>query len=96
MTATETEPDPGADTGKHPRAPAETRAARMDPLAVLPVFFKLDGRRAVLAGGTEAAAWKAELLSAAGATVDVFAADPSGEMVEVAGHPPQGAIHIHR
>ena len=36
-------------------------------------FFALEGKRAVVAGGTAAAAWKAELLSAAGARVDVYA-----------------------
>ena len=45
----------------------------MDALARLPVFLALDGKRAVLAGGSPAAAWKAELLSAAGARVDVYA-----------------------
>ncbi len=44
----------------------------MDALARLPVFFALDGKRALLAGGSAAAAWKAELLSAAGAQVDVY------------------------
>ena len=34
----------------------------MEPLARLPVFFALDGKRAVVAGGGAAAAWKAELL----------------------------------
>ena len=49
------------------RTPSERRPPRMEPLARLPVFFALDGKRAVVAGGTPAAAWKAELLSAAGA-----------------------------
>ena len=44
---------------------------RMARLATLPLFFKLEGKRVVVAGGNEAAAWKAELLSAAGATVEV-------------------------
>ena len=34
------------------RAPSETRPARMAPLARLPVFLALDGKRAVLAGGS--------------------------------------------
>ena len=55
------------------RTPSEARPPRMAPLARLPVFFALDGKRAVVAGGTPAAAWKAELLSAAGAAVDVYA-----------------------
>ncbi|KFB10868.1 siroheme synthase CysG [Nitratireductor basaltis] len=46
---------------------------RVGPLATLPVFYKLHGRKALIAGGTEAAAWKAELLAAAGAEVHVFA-----------------------
>jgi uroporphyrin-III C-methyltransferase/precorrin-2 dehydrogenase/sirohydrochlorin ferrochelatase len=45
----------------------------MAPLAVLPVFLDLRGARAVVAGGTDAAAWKAELLAAAGAEVHVYA-----------------------
>ena len=44
----------------------------MDALARLPVFLALEGKRALLAGGSAAAAWKAELLSAAGAQVDVY------------------------
>ena len=59
-----------------PRMPAETPSARMAPLAQLPLFVALDGRRALVAGGTPAAAWKAELLSAAGASVDVYAPAP--------------------
>jgi uroporphyrin-III C-methyltransferase/precorrin-2 dehydrogenase/sirohydrochlorin ferrochelatase len=58
------------------RLPSETAAARIGPLAVLPVFLDLRGKRAVVAGGSEAAAWKAELLLAAGAEVELFA-EPS-------------------
>ncbi len=76
------------------RAPRPTRATRMEALAVLPVFYKLAGRRAVLAGGGEGAAWKAELLSAAGADVDVYAAEISGQMREVAEAPPAGGIRL--
>src|SRR6185503_2957488 len=55
------------------REPAAMRPRRMEPLATLPLFFDLKGRRAVIVGGSEAAAWKAELLSAAGANVEVLA-----------------------
>jgi uroporphyrin-III C-methyltransferase / precorrin-2 dehydrogenase / sirohydrochlorin ferrochelatase len=79
-----------------PRIPSEARPPRMDALARLPVFFALAGKRAVVAGGSAAAAWKAELLSAAGAAVDVYAAAPSDEMVDIAAHAPQGPIAIHR
>ena len=63
-------------TSDAPRRPNEAPAARMGPLATLPVFLKLAGRRVVVAGGSEAAAWKAELFAAAGARVDVFAPTP--------------------
>ena len=50
------------------RDPADS-PARIEPLAVLPVFLSLRGRAAVVVGGSAAAAWKAELLAAAGARV---------------------------
>ncbi|WP_255564827.1 siroheme synthase CysG [Methylovirgula sp. HY1] len=56
----------------------------MRGLASLPVFFDLAGRRALLAGGTARAAWKAELLQAAGAQVDVFCAPPGAELSALA------------
>ena len=75
------------------RTPVETRTPRMEPLARLPVFFALAGKRAVIAGGSAAAAWKAELLAAAGAAVDVYAPSLSDEMLEIAA---QASITIHR
>src|SRR6188508_3208857 len=76
--------------------PSEAEPPRMEPLARLPVFLALEGRRAVVAGGTAAAAWKAELLSAAGAAVEAYAAEPSDDMLARAAAPPRGAIIIHR
>jgi uroporphyrin-III C-methyltransferase / precorrin-2 dehydrogenase / sirohydrochlorin ferrochelatase len=78
-----------------PRKPSE-QPPRMQALARLPMFFALDGKRALVAGGSAAAAWKAELVSAAGAQVDAFAPDPSEELVALAAAPPRGAIVIHR
>ena len=66
-----------------PRIPTEVPAA-IAPLAVLPVFFNLTGRRAVVVGGSAAAAWKAELIAAAGAAVEIFADLHSPEMIAVA------------
>lgn len=65
------------------RLPAEAAPPRLGPLAQLPVFLNLAGRRAVVAGGTAAAAWKAELLAAAGAKVDVYAATVGREMSDL-------------
>jgi uroporphyrin-III C-methyltransferase/precorrin-2 dehydrogenase/sirohydrochlorin ferrochelatase len=70
------------------------QTARIAPIARLPVFLKLDGRRAVVAGGNAAAAWKAELLSAAGAHVDVYAPEPSAELLTIAGGV-RGAVNVH-
>lgn len=57
---------------------------RMEPLATLPVFFKLSGRPVVLAGNGAPALWKAELLAAAGATVRVFDDNPSSGIARLA------------
>lgn len=54
----------------------------MEPLAKLPVFWALEGKRVVIAGGSDAAAWKAELLAACGAHVDVYA-DVFDELFEM-------------
>ncbi len=77
------------------RKPVETSSPRMQPLARLPVFYALTGKRVVLVGGNHAAAWKAELISAAGAQVDVFAVDCGDEMQAVISDPPQGTITLH-
>src|SRR4051812_34946603 len=50
-----------------------TTPARIAALPNLPVFHKLSGRKAVVAGGSQGALWKAELIAAAGADVLVLA-----------------------
>ncbi len=62
------------------RKPADAPPPRMAALAKLPVFLDLGGKRAVLAGGTAPAAWKAELLAAAGAHVQIYALELGLEM----------------
>ncbi|MCF3640953.1 siroheme synthase [Rhizobium sp. TRM95111] len=57
---------------------AASYTARIGRLAKLPVFWALDGRPVLLAGGSDGAAWKAELLAACGAEVHVFA--PASEV----------------
>jgi uroporphyrin-III C-methyltransferase / precorrin-2 dehydrogenase / sirohydrochlorin ferrochelatase len=77
------------------RTPSDIGATRIGPLARLPAFFALENKRAVVAGGTPAATWKAELLSAAGARVEVFAAAAGEEMRALAAAPPRGAVIVH-
>lgn len=76
------------------RTPEETRPGRMPPLARLPVFFALIGKRVVLAGGSNAAAWKAELMLAAGARLEVYAEEFSDEMQAVAADTRDAAITL--
>jgi uroporphyrin-III C-methyltransferase/precorrin-2 dehydrogenase/sirohydrochlorin ferrochelatase len=78
------------------RTPSEAKPPRMAPLARLPVFLALESKRAVVAGGSPAAAWKAELLSAAGAEVEAYASEPCEELLALAAEPPRGRIFIHR
>lgn len=55
------------------RRPRTTSARRIERLATLPLFHKLEGRKVVLAGDSEGALWKAELLAATGADLHIFA-----------------------
>jgi uroporphyrin-III C-methyltransferase/precorrin-2 dehydrogenase/sirohydrochlorin ferrochelatase len=74
------------------RSPSEMALDAIRPLANLPIFFKLEGRRVALAGESEAAAWKAELLAACGAEVAVFAPKPSQKLEDTAARHRQIAI----
>ncbi len=75
-----------------PRRPAEQPPGRMGPLARLPVFYALEGKRVLIAGGNAHAAWKAELMSAAGARVELYAGDVCEELRQLIADPPRGAI----
>jgi uroporphyrin-III C-methyltransferase / precorrin-2 dehydrogenase / sirohydrochlorin ferrochelatase len=77
------------------RRPAASQVPRMAALSRLPVFWALEGKRAMIAGGGAPAAWKAELLSAAGALVDVFAPTAGEDMRALATAPPRGPVAIH-
>jgi uroporphyrin-III C-methyltransferase/precorrin-2 dehydrogenase/sirohydrochlorin ferrochelatase len=68
----------------------------MEPLARLPLFFALDGKRALVSGTNPGAVWKAELLSATGAKVDVFAETPSDDLLALAVDPPKGSVTVQR
>lgn len=58
-----------------PRREPQAVPARIAPLATLPLFHRLAGRKAIVAGSSEGALWKAELLAAAGAEVLVLAGE---------------------
>lgn len=62
----------------------QSATARIGTLATLPVFFDLKGKPVLLIGGTEAATWKAELLAATGAKVEVHALEFCDEMQSLA------------
>ncbi len=72
----------------------------MAALSRLPLFISLRGRQCLVAGGTAAAAWKAELLSAAGAEVLILSEAPCPEAESLAALPPpsdeHGAISLQR
>jgi uroporphyrin-III C-methyltransferase/precorrin-2 dehydrogenase/sirohydrochlorin ferrochelatase len=65
------------------RKPDEISPDLMQPLETLPVFMDLKGRRVVVIGAGEAAAWKAELALAAGALVEVYADAPCEKVQEL-------------
>lgn len=73
-------------------SPVRTRPARMAPLAKLPVFFDIAGRSVLVAGSGEAAAWKVELLLAAGAKVTLVSERPHAEMRHLAASYAERAI----
>jgi uroporphyrin-III C-methyltransferase/precorrin-2 dehydrogenase/sirohydrochlorin ferrochelatase len=64
--------------------------SRMQPLATLPLFHRLEGAPVLLAGRGEALVWKADLLAAAGARVIIATADPAEAFEAV-----HGVIEIH-
>src|SRR5690606_30054024 len=76
------------------KQPSDPTARRIDDLACLPVFFTLKDKPVLVAGGSEAAAWKAELLAATGAVVHVHAPSTtrSDGMLALAG---AGRIELH-
>ncbi len=68
----------------------------IDDLAVLPIFYKLADKRVVLAGGSDAAAWKADLLAASGAQVHIYTEECSLEMEELLVGPRADHFVLHQ
>lgn len=76
------------------RVPEATSARRIERLATLPLFHKLEGRKVVLAGAGDGALWKAELLAATGADLVILAGN-SGELFgPLAADPPAGTVAV--
>jgi uroporphyrin-III C-methyltransferase / precorrin-2 dehydrogenase / sirohydrochlorin ferrochelatase len=94
MTATASLLAPGAPRNSQ-RVPAPT-PARIAPLANLPLFHRLQGRKAVVTGGSDGAVWKAELIAAAGAHVLVLAGDAeqAANYDALAAAPPSGSVTV--
>lgn len=85
------------ETGPRETSPGGTPRPRMADLAKLPVFLGLAGRRAVVAGGGGyGGPWKAELLGAAGARVEVYAPEPCAEMLALAADWPERITIVQR
>src|SRR5437868_14142326 len=77
------------------RSPREAPTPRMEALARLPIFLQLENKRAVLVGDGAGAAWKAELLSAAGARVDGYVETPPEELFALAAQARRGPNRVH-
>ncbi|MDP2409713.1 MAG: siroheme synthase CysG [Pseudolabrys sp.] len=81
------------------RKPLEAPPPRMAPLARLPVFLALAGKRVVLVGDGQAVDWKRELLEAVGANVQRYAVnewmpgDLRGAAIAVGGFDDDAAAH---
>ena len=76
------------------REPEARAPARIAAMATLPLFHKLAGRKVVLAGDSEGALWKAELLTAAGADLHVFAPERPDAFAALAANPPSGRVTV--
>lgn len=76
------------------RRPETTQPRRIERLATLPLFHKLDGRKVVLAGSSEGALWKAELLAAAGCDLLVLAGGKADVFGALAADPPAGSVTV--
>ncbi len=77
------------------RKPADVSPTRMGALAKLPVFLDLQDKRVVIAGGSPMAAWKAELVAAAGANVEIYAGELSAEMQHLVSHGAAAGSIVH-
>jgi uroporphyrin-III C-methyltransferase/precorrin-2 dehydrogenase/sirohydrochlorin ferrochelatase len=66
----------------------------MQTLARLPIFLDLEGKRALVVGNGAPVAWKAELLSASGADVEVFTEHPCEELRALTADAPRASVTV--
>ncbi len=76
--------------------PKDIRRPKIAPLSVLPVFFNLKGANVLMAGNSEAAAWKVELLLAAGAQVHLVGENLDAQLVTLIAEHGARIVHTHR
>jgi uroporphyrin-III C-methyltransferase/precorrin-2 dehydrogenase/sirohydrochlorin ferrochelatase len=76
------------------RLPQQSSSARIEPLAVLPVFLDLHGKSALVVGTSEGALWKAELLLQAGANVTIVCEIPTSSALQWAENAEPGRVAI--
>ena len=74
-----------------------SRQQRVEPLASLPVFLDLSGKPVIVAGQSAAAAWKAELVLAAGADVSLYCPEEQAddEMRAFIARMQEEGAHLH-
>lgn len=73
-----------------------SQPARIAPLAVLPVFYRLTGKPVLVIGATQAALWKAELLASAGAEVRIAAPAANDALAQLCAREDVGIRHLAR
>lgn len=77
------------------KKPSEAAPQRLAPIARLPLFLDLAGKRAVVAGGSSEAAQHVEQLLAAGAEVLILAPSPEAEMAALIAREAEARACLH-
>lgn len=73
-----------------------SQPARIAPLAVLPVFYRLTGKPVLVIGSSQAALWKAELLASTGAEIRVAAPETSDALMQLCAREDVSVRHLAR
>ncbi|MGN8117610.1 siroheme synthase CysG [Labrys sp. 22185] len=73
-----------------------SQPARIAPLAVLPVFYRLTGKPVLVIGASQAALWKAELLASTGAQVRIAAPEANDALAQLCAREDASVRHLAR